>query len=193
MDLGYGNPKAGKWVTNVGLVFTDGPIGSDVMAAEWVYYVSYSPALITVHIGHGSTPKGKATLENIRASKEFAVSMASSGQQSFSSIAGSGDGHAVDMLAVMKDMGAEFFPAKHVNALHLKGATMHIECKVKDITELGDHYMVVGEVLDIVTDDSQEPLVYSFGKYHAFGRALEKPSHEVRDHVSKLKEKHARK
>ena len=90
MDLGWGNEKASKFVTNVGLITTDGPNGPNIMAAEWTYYVSWSPALIAVHLGGGKITK--ATSENITASREFGVSIAASDQQVFSSIAGGSTG-----------------------------------------------------------------------------------------------------
>ena len=110
MDLGWGDPKASKWATNVGLITSDGPHGPNIMAAEWTYYVSYTPALISVHIGRGSKDKaGKATLENIRATKEFGVNLASQEQNAVSSIAGKSSGKEVDKISLLKEYGAEFY------------------------------------------------------------------------------------
>ncbi|VVC01182.1 FMN reductase (NADH) RutF [uncultured archaeon] len=193
MDLGYNNPKASKFVTNVGIITSNGPNGHNIMAAEWTYYVSYSPALMSVHVGRGVPPLGKATMENIRATREFGVSIAASGQNVFASIAGGSSGRDVDKIALLREMGAEFYPAKNIGVLLLKGAAMHAECRVKDIMEIGDHFMVIGEVLDAESDETKEPLAYNFGRYRSIGPFLEKPQQELRDRIDALKLKYTKK
>lgn len=192
MDLGWGNPKAGKFVTNVGLITSSGPNGPNIMAAEWTYYVSYSPALISVHIGGGISPSGKATAENIKATKEFGVNIASQEQTVFSSIAGGSSGREIDKIGVLQEMGAQFYNAKKINAPMLKGACTNAECKVKEIIEVGDHVMVIGEVVEIESDAAKPPLVYSGNKYYGLGGHIEKPPQDVLDKIALLKEKHAR-
>ncbi len=50
MDLPYGDIKTWKFATNVGLITSNGPVGHNIMAAEWTHMVSYSPGLIAVSI-----------------------------------------------------------------------------------------------------------------------------------------------
>lgn len=192
MDLGYGNAKASKWVTNVGLITSDGPNGQDIMAAEWTYYLSYSPALISVHMGSGNKPNGKATTENIRATGEFGVSIAASDQNIVSSVAGGASGHDVDKIALLKELGTEFFKGKETNVLLVKGAALNAECKLRQAIDMGDHIMLVGEVVEMESHEGKEPLVYNFGKYHHVGANIEKPPQEFRDSIAKLKEKYAK-
>ncbi len=194
MDLGWGNAKASKWVTNVGLVISDGPHGQNIMAAEWTYYVSYSPALISVHIGGSSKDaSGKATLENIRATKEFGMSLAASDQNVFSSIAGGSSGKEVDKISILREMGAEFRAGKKAKVLLLEGAATSAECRVKEIVDVGDHVMIIGEVLEIESDPAKLPLVYSGNKYYELGRQIEKPGQALLDKIAKLKEQHTKK
>ena len=193
MELGWGNQKASKFVTNVGLITSDGPNGQDIMGAEWTYYVSWSPAIITVHIGKSIDGKGKATLDNIRAKKEFGVNIAAEDQNVFASIAGGSSGHDVDKLAVLRGMGAMFYKAKHIGAPMLLGAALNAECRVKEIVELGDISMVVGEVLEIEAHDEKKPLIYSFGKYYELGAQIHKPKQDVLDKISALTEKNRKK
>ena len=56
-----------QFLTNVGLITTDGPYGPNVMAAEWTHHISYTPSLIAINV------RGDATAENIDHSKEFGV------------------------------------------------------------------------------------------------------------------------
>ncbi len=193
MDLGWGNQKANKWVTNVGLITTDGPDGQDIMAAEWTYYVSYSPALISVHIG-GSIKgeKKKATFENILSTQEFGVSIAASDQNVLSSIAGKGSGRDVDKIAVLREMGVEFYPAKQIKVRMVKGAATNAECKVKEMLDVGDHVMVIGEVLEIESDQSKIPLIYSGNKYWAMGAQIGKPQQETLDKIDALLKKYSK-
>jgi len=194
MDLGWGDPKASKWATNVGLITSDGPHGLNIMAAEWTYYVSYTPALISVHIGRGSKDKaGKATLENIRATKEFGVNLASQEQNAVSSIAGKSSGKEVDKISLLKEYGAEFYAAKKIKPPMLKGAATNAECKVKDILDMGDHAMVLGEVLEIESDQSKQPLIYSGNKYWKLGEHISKPAQAELDRIGALKAKYTKK
>ena len=193
MDLGYNNPLASKWVTNVGLVTSEGPNGADIMAAEWTYYVSYSPALISVHVGRGKSPQGKATTENIRAAGKFGVSLAADGQNWVSSVAGGGSGRDIDKIAILRELGVEFEKGEKLGVLLVKGAAMHAECRLKDIIEVGDHFMIIGEVEAVQSFEGKDPLLFNFGKYHQFGPLIEKPPQEFRDKIAQLKIKHARK
>ncbi|MFA6907251.1 MAG: flavin reductase family protein [Candidatus Micrarchaeia archaeon] len=185
MDLVWGNEKASKFVTNVGLITTEGPNGANIMAAEWTYYVSWSPALIAVHLGGGKT--AKATSENIMATREFGVNIAASGQNVISSIAGGSSGRDVDKMAVLKEMGVQFYPAKGIKPALLRGAAINIECKLMEAKELGDHTMFIGEVVSIEADLAKEPLLYSFGKYYARGEQLHKPEQAVLAQIEQLK------
>jgi flavin reductase (DIM6/NTAB) family NADH-FMN oxidoreductase RutF len=191
MDLGWGNEKASKFVTNVGLITSDGPNGPNIMAAEWTYYVSWSPAIIAVHLGGGKT--AKATSENITASREFGVSIASSDQNVIASIAGGASGREVDKMSVLKEMGVKFYPSKNIKPPLLSGAAINVECRLLEAKELGDHTMFIGEVLSIETDLAKEPLLYSFGKYYSMGEKANKPEQSVLDNIEKLKAKHAKK
>jgi len=191
VDLGWGNEKASKFVTNVGLITTDGPDGPDIMAAEWTYYVSWSPALITVHLSGGKA--GKATARNIVASEEFGVSIAAEGQNVLSSIAGGSHGADVDKMAVIKEMGFEFYKGKHIKPMLVKGAAINAECHLKEIVEVGDHTMFIGEVMEIEAHADKKPLAYSFGKYYGLGEQIQKPEQDVLDKIEQLKAKHAKK
>ena len=78
MDLQWNDRRTRQFLTNVGLITTNGPLGPDIMAAEWTHHISYSPSLISVNIrGHD------ATARNIETSKEFGVNIASRRSQRY--------------------------------------------------------------------------------------------------------------
>ncbi|MBS3050802.1 MAG: flavin reductase family protein [Candidatus Aenigmarchaeota archaeon] len=203
MDIQWGSEGAHKFTTNVGLITSSGPHGDNIMAAEWTHQVSYSPGLIMVNVGFD-----KATEENIKASKEFGVSLAAEDQNIVSSVAGGSSGREVDKIAVLKELGVEFYRAKKINAMMVKGASLNMECKLVESIKLGDHMAFVGEVVEMSLSDKKS-ILYHEGKYYkgpndarqtdakgvmqfASGgcEPVQKPSDEMRERIRKLVEKH---
>ncbi|OIO21454.1 hypothetical protein COV61_05225 [Candidatus Micrarchaeota archaeon CG11_big_fil_rev_8_21_14_0_20_47_5] len=191
MDLGWGNPKAGKFATSPGLITSSGINGQNIMAAEWTYYVSFSPALISVHIGGGLSDK--ATSENITKSKEFGVNIASEEQSIICSIAGASSGREVDKISLLKELGVEFYPAKKINALMLSGSALNAECRLLESRVLGDHTAFIGEVLEIESNPLKKPLLYSFGKYYSLGEQIAKPEKKMIERIEELEKKYRKK
>ena len=82
LDLPWNSEISNRFITNVGLITSDGHFGSNVMACEWTYHISYRPGLIAVCIRPND-----ATHENIRQTKEFGVNRCSTDQSVMSSVA----------------------------------------------------------------------------------------------------------
>ena len=186
MDLPWGSETSAKFITNVGLVTSNGPNGQNVMAAEWTHHASYSPGIIVVCIGHG-----KATNENIRATKEFGVSLAAVDQNVFASVAGGSSGKNVDKIAVLKELGFKLYKAKKINALMVEGTALNAECKVIHVADLGDHTLFAGEVLHVKIS-SKEPIIYHGNKYFKVGGKIEKPAADELEKIKKMVEKFAK-
>ena len=187
MDLKYGNPAREPFVTNVGLITSNGKHGHDVMAAEWTFQISYDPGLIAVSIG-----PGKATYENIEETKYFGVSIAAEDQTAISSIAGGSSGKKVNKVEALKDMGFTFHTGKHFDVLLVDEAALIVECKLVDQVVRGDHTMFIGEVVSVLHDKDKKPLIYHEGKYWSVGEELPKPTNEERGNMKAFVEKHAR-
>lgn len=184
MGLEYGSPAARKFITNIGLVTSDGPWGPNIMAAEWTYQISYDPGLIAVF------PRpSRATAENIKKTKEFGVSIAAVNQNVISSISGGNTGKEIDKIAVLKEMGFEFYPAKKIKVLMVRGAAANIECKLVKTVPLGDHVMFVGEALE-ASSTEKESMAYHGGKYYRLGKQVKKPQQEVLDKIREVLERH---
>ncbi len=184
MGLEYGSPAARKFITNVGLITSDGPWGPNIMAAEWTHQISYDPGLIAVF------PKpSRATAENIQKTKVFGVSIAAVDQNVISSIAGGKTGKEVDKIAALRELGFEFYPAKKIKVLMVKGAAANIECKLVKSIKLGDHVMFVGGALEVSASE-KEAIAYHGGKYFELGGRIEKPPQEVMDKIERVLHKH---
>jgi flavin reductase (DIM6/NTAB) family NADH-FMN oxidoreductase RutF len=186
MDLLWNDRRTRQFVTNVGLITSDGPLGPNIMAAEWTHHISYSPSLIAVNIrGHD------ATAENISESREFGVNIAAESQNVICSIAGRYKGIYVDKISVLKESGiAAFYNAKRINNVPmLVGAAMNAECKLVKQEDMGDHIMFIGEVIDISADENIRPLLYHNGKYWRLGEAITKPPAEILNRIEELAHK----
>jgi flavin reductase (DIM6/NTAB) family NADH-FMN oxidoreductase RutF len=182
MDLLWNDKRTRKFVTNVGLITTDGPLGRNIMAAEWTHHISYSPSLIAVNIrGHD------ATAENIRESKEFGVNIAAEDQNVLCSVAGRYTGRHIDKISVLEETGiAVFYNAKYIKVLMVQGAAMNAECKLVKHEELGDHIMFIGEVVEISADENIRPLLYHNGRYWKLRESVLKPSPEILNRIEEL-------
>ncbi len=187
MDLPWGDEKTTKFVTNVGLITSNGSYGHNIMAAEWTHQVSYSPGLIMINIGFN-----KATEANIKKTKEFGVNLAAFDQDVVTSVAGGSSGKEVDKIKVLKELGTEFYKAKKIDTMMVKGATLNLECKLLKMEQLGDHTVFVGEVLEISATE-KDPLIYHKLKYWRIGEQIQKPPQKVLDKVKKLTEKYQKK
>ena len=188
MDLPWGDEKTVQFITNVGLVTSNGPFGDNIMACEFTHHVSYSPGLVAVCIGHN-----KATLENIRQSKEFGISLAAADQSVLTSIAGGNSGRNVDKIAALKDLGVKLYKAKRINTLMIEGAVLNLECKLFKEIPLGDHVMLVGEVIEASIDKNKDILAYHKLKYWNVGKQIEKPPQRELEAIKIVVEKHKKK
>ena len=77
-------------------------------------------------------------------------------------------------------------PAKIVKAPIIEESPVNIECKVKEIIELGSHHMFTAEVVNVSVDSNfinkddafnfykTKPLVYSHGNYYEMGKEIGK-------------------
>lgn len=187
MDLPWNDERSNKFITNVGLITTNGPYGADVMACEWTHHVSYRPGLIAVCIG-----PNKATHENIKQTKEFGVNLCSTDQSIMSSVAGGYTGSRYNKIKALKELGFEFYEAKKIKATMIKGAALNIECLLSKEIPLGDHTTFIGEAIESSSNADKVPLAYYGGRYFVLNTNVIKPSQEERERIKRVIEKHKR-
>ncbi len=187
MDFPWGSNYHQKFITNVGLITSDGPHGKNIMAAEWTYLVSYSPAHILISVGHT-----KATAENILKTKKFGVSIAAENQNWISSIAGGSSGKNVNKIDALKEMGATFSLGEKTKLPLVEGAALQAEVEVIQTIEAGDKTLFLGKVLDARATE-QQPLAYHQNKYWKMNEQIEKPNDAQREKMKSIIEKHATK
>ena len=173
----------GKFVTNVGLITSNGPYGNNIMSAEWTYKISSQPFLMMICIGYED-----ATFTNIKESKEFGVNIAASDQNVVASISGNHSGKEVDKIILLKELGVQFYKAGTIDVLMVKDAAMNVECRLKEMIEIGDHCLFIGEVQSISSNE-KEPLTYFNGKFFNLGAKIEKPGPQTLEKINTLVER----
>jgi len=174
MDISYGSLATHKFVTNVGLITSNGTYGNNIMACEWTHLISYSPGLIAI-----SVSKDSATNNNIKKTKEFGVNLASIAQNSLSSLSGRFSGEEHDKISGLKKLGFQFYQGSKIKCLMIKDAALNVECKVIKAIDLKEYTLFIGEALAINVSDNQ-PLAYHQGNYWKLTEQLPKPTEEER-------------
>ncbi len=146
---------SGRWATGVSIVTTSDPDGEPFgLTMNAVTSLSLDPPLYIVNVDVSSD-----TLAPLLNSGSFCINVLAAGQQELSNrFAQKGDNKFED---IPYSTGA-------TNAPQLGGALMSIDCRVNAVHDGGDHKIVVGEVVEIVTDEdpaTKKPLLYYGGSY----------------------------
>lgn len=184
MELTWDDPISQKFVTQVGLITSEGIDGPNIMACKWTTLISYNPGLIAISLG-----LRKTTVKNIRNTKEFGINLCSTDQSILSSIAGEYSGSSYDKIGASKELGFEYYKANKIKALMVKGASLNIECKLFQEIAFGEYIMFIGEAIDATHNTEKQPLVYHDGKYWSVEPIL-KPKLQQREFIQKVIEKH---
>lgn len=158
--------------TGISMITSRGPQGHNIMAAEWVIQISYSPVLIAVFIHDGSY-----TIKNITKTKEFGVNVASQEQTTEVSVAGGYSGSEIDKMKI-KNVFKITKPHK-IKTPMIANCTINAECKLVRKEKLGDHVMIVGKVVHMEYDETKSPLMYHRGRYFSLGSTVEPDRKEV--------------
>lgn len=185
MDLPWGDERTRQFVTNAGLITSNGPYGYDIMACEWTHHISYSPGMIAACVNPDD-----ATNANIRKSKAFGVNLAASDQNVLSSVAGGSSGKDIDKIGALKELGFKFFKARKIDALMVEGAAMNAECKLIKQLNIGDHTIFIGEVVELYPVKAKDPMVYHAQKYWKLGGNIPKPQEKEMERIKGIVGKH---
>jgi flavin reductase (DIM6/NTAB) family NADH-FMN oxidoreductase RutF len=114
--------------------------------------ISLDPPLVSFCIDNRS-----ANLELFKKNRYFSLNILSTGQQQLAS--------AFATPKNSNKWGVEpYFFGKKGNPI-FQNASAFFECKKSKIIKLGDHHVVIGEVLDFGRINDENPLLYYSGKY----------------------------
>jgi 3-hydroxy-9,10-secoandrosta-1,3,5(10)-triene-9,17-dione monooxygenase reductase component len=143
----------GRYASGVTVVTTTHEGQAVGMTAQSFTSVSLDPPLIAFL----PTRKSRA-FASIRRTGAFCVNFLAGDQQAISDqMASDGD---EDKFA-----GVSWVPSRVTGSPLLGGIVGHVECLVEVVHEAGDHYLVIGRVVDMAVGDADQPLLYYRGAY----------------------------
>ena len=116
---------------------TNGEEGPTAATVNWGTQTSFEPPLVVVGVKTDSH-----TYEAIKQSGYFTLNMLGKGQQ------GQAFGFFKPSEVDGNMISGEPFRASANGCPVLENAHAHVECKVEEIVERGDHHIVIGEVID---------------------------------------------
>ena len=138
---------------------------ANAMTAAWGGVANSSPASVFVAI-----QPVRYTYENIIAKREFTICIPSEEFAKEADYFGIESGREIDKIEAA---GLTAERAEKVNAPYIKEFPMHLECKLTDRMNLGSHFVLIGQIVDVKANeeildhkDSIEiqklkPLIYS--------------------------------
>lgn len=154
---------------------------SNVMTAAWAGTICSDPVMVSVSIR-----KSRYSHELISQSGEFVINMPGVDMALFTDYAGVYSGRNTDKFALDGDYKATLVPSNMIKTMTIKECPIALECKVKEIRELGSHDMFMAEVVSVSVDDGcldenghldmykARLISYCHGEYYALGRKLGK-------------------
>ena len=158
IDTALYRQVAGSFATGVTIITTGFEGSFHGMTASAFTSVSLDPNLILVCIDRTAN-----TLPILQACGWFNVNILSSGQEQLSRIFASKDAPERDGLQGIA------FSVGRTGVPRIDGTLAHLECRVTQQFDGGDHVIIMGEVQDGALDAEAEPLLYFRGRYRRLG------------------------
>ena len=151
---------------------------SNIITVAWTGILNTDPAIVYI-----SVRPSRYSYKIIKEQKEFVINLTTKNLARATDWCGVKTGAKVDKF---KEMHLHKEKAKYVKCPMIKESPVSIECKVKEIKELGSHHMFVAEVLAINADQTYinekgafdiskcDLITYANGNYYTLGKKLGK-------------------
>lgn len=151
--------------------------GNDnVLTVAWAGTICSDPAMLSI-----SVRKERYSHHMIKESGEFVVNLTTAELMRAADYCGVRSGRDEDKFEAMKLTKGK---AEKVNAPIIMESPVNIECRVKQVLELGSHDMFIAEVVNVQISDEYmdekggfhlndaDLLAYSHGEYYNLGKKL---------------------
>lgn len=172
--------KAGTFIYPIPAVMvTSGTMEkSNIMTVAWTGILNTNPAMCYI-----SVRPERYSYHLIKESGEFVINLTNEKLAFATDWCGVRSGKEYDKF---KEMHLTKEKANHVKCPLIKESPVSVECKVKEIRELGSHHMFVAEVLSIDAEESYidekgafdiskcDLIAYSNGGYYSLDKKLGK-------------------
>lgn len=151
---------------------------SNIITVAWTGTICTNPAMTYVSI----RPE-RYSYDIIKFTGEFVINLTTSELAYATDWAGVRSGKDYDKF---KELGLTKEKATNVNCPLIKESPVCIECRVKEIKELGSHHMFIAEVLSVDADEKYMDetgrfclekanlITYSHGQYYELGKNIGK-------------------
>lgn len=149
---------------------------SNIITVAWTGIINTDPAMCYI-----SVRPTRHSYEMIKKTGEFVINLTTKDLAYATDWCGVKTGAKVDKF---KDMKLTKEKANFVNCPMIKESPVSVECKVKEIRELGSHHMFVAEILGINADEKYinengafdiskcDLIAYSNGNYYSLGKKI---------------------
>ena len=149
---------------------------SNIITVAWTGIINTDPAMCYI-----SVRPTRHSYEMIKKNGEFVINLTTKDLAYATDWCGVKTGAKVDKF---KEMKLTKEKANFVNCPMIKESPVSVECKVKEIRELGSHHMFVAEILGINADEKYinengafdiskcDLIAYSNGNYYSLGKKI---------------------
>ena len=149
---------------------------SNIITVAWTGIINTDPAMCYI-----SVRPTRHSYEMIKKTGEFVINLTTKDLAYATDWCGVKTGTKVDKF---KEMKLTKEKANFVNCPMIKESPVSVECKVKEIRELGSHHMFVAEILGINADEKYinengafdiskcDLIAYSNGNYYSLGKKI---------------------
>ena len=149
---------------------------SNIITVAWTGIINTDPAMCYI-----SVRPTRHSYEMIKKTGEFVINLTTKDLAYATDWCGVKSGKNVDKF---KEMKLTKEKANFVNCPMIKESPVSVECKVKEIRELGSHHMFVAEILGINADEKYinengafdiskcDLIAYSNGNYYSLGKKI---------------------
>ena len=154
----------------------DGEGKSNIITIAWTGTVCTNPPMLYI-----SVRPERYSYHMLEETGEFVVNMTTKKLAKAADYCGVRSGRDVDKW---KETGLTPEKAQAVSVPLIAESPVNIECRVKEVLELGSHHMFLAEVLAVDVDESlldmggrlalekAEPVVYSHGEYYGLSELM---------------------
>lgn len=156
---------------------------SNIITVAWTGIINTDPAMVYI-----SVRPSRYSYKLIKEQKEFVINLTTKNLVRATDWCGVKTGAKVDKF---KEMNLHKEKANFVKCPMIKESPVSVECKVKEIKELGSHTMFIAEVLAINSDEKYidskgafdiskcDLISYANGGYYSMGKKLGKFGYSV--------------
>lgn len=165
----------------------------NIITVAWAGTVCTNPPMVSI-----SVRPERYSYHMIDETGEFVINLTTEELAAVTDYCGVRSGRDVDKF---KETGLTRERADIVKAPMIKEAPVSIECRVKEIKELGSHHMFIADVVAVHADESYmdetnrfdlnraRPLVYSHGEYLGTGRKIGTFGYSVKKRKKSVRKK----